>query len=201
MAGTLADRLARITFRLPGYRAVVRRVLSRPGEISLRESRFLGELVRRAPPERPIVEIGTLFGTSTRVLALFKAPETPLITVDSFRWNPHGLPRRLHAAITRHILRDAIEEHHVTLVQADKGEFYRGYDGPPPGLVFLDANHGYESTKEDILWARSVGAEIVCGHDYREKFPGVIRAVEECGGAEQVVGTVFVMKKGDLSGK
>lgn len=174
---------------------MVRRVLARPSEVSLEESRFLGELVRRAPAGRPIVEIGTLFGTSTRVLAMFKAPETPLVTVDSFRWNPHGLPRALHAAITREILRDAVDRHGVRLVQSDKAEFYRGYRGPAPGLVFLDANHGYESTKEDILWAQSVGAEIVCGHDYREKFPGVIRAVEECGGAERIVGSVFVMKK------
>jgi len=195
LARTISERLIRVAFRHPGYRAVVRRVLSRPGEVSLAESRFLGELVRRAPVERPIVEIGTLFGTSTKVLAMFKTRETPLITVDSFRWNPHGLPRSVHAAITREILRDAIAEHNVRLLQMDKGEFYERYAGPPPGLVFLDANHGYESTKEDILWAQSVGAEIVCGHDYREKFPGVIQAVEECGGAEQVVGTVFVMNR------
>ncbi len=173
----------------------MRRVLLRPGEVSLQESRFLGELVRRAPAVRPIIEIGTLFGTSTRVLALFKARETPLVTVDSFRWNPHGLPRTLHATLTREILRDAIESHNVRLLQMDKREFYQRYTGPPPGLVFLDANHGYESTREDILWAQSVGAEIVCGHDHREKFPGVIRAVEECGGAEQVVGSLFVMNK------
>lgn len=187
------EKLVRLLFRLPGYRAVVRRVLSRPGEVSLEESRFLGELVRRAPADRPIVEIGTLFGTSTRILALFKARETPLITVDSFRWNPHGLPRPLHARITREVLADAIEHHNVRLMEMAKGEFYRTYDGPPPGLVFLDANHGYESTKEDILWAQSAGAAIVCGHDHRDKFPGVKRAVEECGGAEQIVGTVFVM--------
>jgi predicted O-methyltransferase YrrM len=195
LGSKLIDRLDRLTFRLPRYRALARRLLARPSEISLREARFLGELVRRAPPERPIVEIGTLFGSSTRVLAMFKAPGTPLITVDSFRWNPHGLRRPMHAAITREVLREAIDEHDVRLMEMDKGEFYRTYVGPSPGLVFLDAHHGYESTLEDIRWAQSAGAEIVCGHDYREQFPGVIRAVEECGGAEQVVGTVFVLKR------
>lgn len=194
MAGTLGERLVRLTFRLPGYTAVARRILARPSEVSLTESRFLGELVRRAPRERPIVEIGTLFGTSTRVLALFKARETPLVTVDSFRWNPHGLPDELHARITADALREATEEHNVRLVRMDKGEFYRTYSGPPPGMVFLDAHHSYESTREDIRWAQSAGAAIICGHDYREKFPGVIRAVEECGGAETVVGSVFLMR-------
>lgn len=193
MARSFTDRLVRVTFRVPGYRAMVRRVLGRPSEVSLEESRFLGELVRRAPRDRPIVEIGTLFGTSTRVLAMFKAPETPLITVDSFRWNPHGLPRRVHSAITREILRDACDRHNVRIVEMDKDAFYRQYDGPAPGLVFLDANHDYESTKRDIEWAMSAGAEIVCGHDYRDRFPGVIRAVAECGGASEIVGSVFVM--------
>lgn len=194
MAGTLGDRLIRLTFRLPAYQAVARRILSRPSEVSLTESRFLGELVRRAPRDRPIVEIGTLFGTSTRVLAMFKDPATPLVTVDSFRWNPHGLPDEVHAQITAESLREAMEEHNVRLARMDKGEFYRTYDGPPPGLVFLDAHHSYESTRDDIRWAQSAGAAIICGHDHRDKFPGVIRAVEECGGAETVVGSVFVMR-------
>lgn len=195
MRRSFANRLVRAAFRVPGYRALVRRVLVRPSEVSLDESRFLGELVRRAPRDRPIVEIGTLFGTSTRVLAMFKAPETPLVTVDSFRWNPHGLPPRVHSAITREILRDACEHHNVRIMEMDKDAFYQRYDGPAPGLVFLDANHGYQSTKRDIEWAFSAGAEIVCGHDYRDTFPGVIRAVEECGGAAEVVGSLFVMNR------
>jgi len=193
LPSSFTDRLVRVTFRVPGYRAMVRRILVRPSEVSLDESRFLGELVRRAPRDRPIVEIGTLFGTSTRVLATFKARATPLITVDSFRWNPHGLPPRVHSSITRENLRDACAGHNVRIMEMDKDAFYRTYDGPAPGLVFLDANHGYESTKRDIEWAMSSGAEIVCGHDHRDRFPGVIRAVEECGGASEIVGSIFVM--------
>ncbi|MGH7462929.1 MAG: hypothetical protein ACREMA_18140, partial [Longimicrobiales bacterium] len=116
-----------------------------------------------------------------------------LITVDSFRWNPHGLTRRQHAHITRSVLGEAAEFHNIELRQLDKQEFYTTYDGPAPGLVFLDANHGYESTREDLLWACSAGAEIICGHDYCPRFPGVLRAVQECGGAAEVVGTVFVL--------
>src|SRR5687767_15973707 len=117
MATKLGERALRWLFRLPGYRSMVRRVLSRPSEISLTEARVLGELVRRAPGRRPIIEIGTLFGSSTRALALFKPVETRLITVDSFRWNPHGLSRQQHARITQQSLRDAIDQHNVELRQ------------------------------------------------------------------------------------
>jgi hypothetical protein len=128
------------------------------------------------------------------VLAMFKAPATPLLTVDSFRWNPHGLPDEVHARIAAESLREATEEHNVRLVRMDKREFYRTYHGPPPGLVFLDADHGYQSTRADIRWAQSAGAAIICGHDHRDEFPGVIRAVAECGGAETIVGSLFVMR-------
>src|SRR5688572_9170076 len=92
----VSEKLIRLSFRIPGYRNIVERVLSRPSEISVSEARFLGELVRRAARGQPIIEIGTLFGSSTRLLILFKPVETPLITVDSFRWNPHGLTRAQH---------------------------------------------------------------------------------------------------------
>ena len=196
MSTSFKERALRIAFRLPGYRALVQRVLLGRSEISVAEARFLGELVQRAPADRPIIEIGTLFGSSTRILALFKAAETPLITVDSFRWNPYGLTREQHARITRHALRELMQRDNVELVERDKQIFYAAYKGAPPGLVFLDAHHSYESTLADIRWAQSVGAALICGHDYRPAFPGVMRAVAESGGAAEVRDSMFVLKPG-----
>jgi predicted O-methyltransferase YrrM len=187
------EKLIRLAFRIPGYRNIVERVLSRPSEISLSAARFLGELVRRAAPGRPIVEIGTLFGSSTRVLIMFKPVETPLITVDSFRWNPHGLTREQHARITKRLIAEAANQYNVQLCQMDKSDFYASYSAAAPGLVFLDANHSYESTSQDIHWAKKAGAGIICGHDYSNRFPGVIRAVVENGGVAEIVDTLYVM--------
>ena len=180
---------------MPGYRYIARRILSHRSEITLTEARFLGELVRRAPPELPIIEIGTLFGASTRVLAMFKRPETALITVDSFRWNPHGLTPAEHARVTAELLREAVTHQNVRLEQMDKADFYAGYSLGRPGLVFLDANHSYESTLQDIRWAQSVGSTIICGHDHCARFPGVMKAVAECGGASAVVDSLFVLNR------
>jgi hypothetical protein len=60
-------------------------------------------------------------------------------------------------------------------------------------LVFLDAVHTYDETKEDIQWARRVGASVVCGHDYCERFPGVIHAVNEFGHPSQLRGSLWVL--------
>lgn len=190
-AGSIMSKLLRLAYHLPWHYSIVRQILSRRSEISFEESRFLGSLVQAVPSGQPIIEIGTLFGGSTRVLVLFKPRDTPLITVDSFRWNPFGLTRDQHATLTRDILADAIQHHNVTLAELDKDRFYATYAGAVPGLVFLDANHSYESTKRDLAWALDIGARVICGHDYSPAFPGVVKAVDEVGGAGKLVGTLF----------
>ena len=49
-------------------------------------------------------------------------------------------------------------------------------------LVFIDGDHSYERTKEDIeAWRPKLfgSGSILCGHDYCSDFPGVQRAVAE----------------------
>jgi hypothetical protein len=58
--------------------------ISAPRHISVEKARFLGELVRSAAPSDAIIEIETLFGFSTMVMTLAKAPQQPLITVDNY---------------------------------------------------------------------------------------------------------------------
>jgi predicted O-methyltransferase YrrM len=163
------------------------------GQISLTEGRFLGSLVSALPGPGPIVEIGTLFGWSTRIMTLFKEPGRELLTVDSFAWNPLGLSADDHFRATSRILADAVQGQNVRLIRQDKREFYATYAGLPPALVFLDAIHTYEETQADIAWARKVNAAVVCLHDYGPGFPGVVRAVDEAGGARTVVGSLAVL--------
>lgn len=170
------------------------RALATTSQLSLAEGRFLAELVRSSDPSRPIIEIGTLYGWSSLIIALTKPPEQPLITVDNYSWNPLGMTPEAHYSATRLRLAEAVEHYNVKQIRMDKDEFYSQYDGPPPALFFCDADHGYEATKADLEWARKVGADIICGDDYSaEKFPGVVRAVEEMGGASKVVDELFLL--------
>jgi len=51
----------------------------------------------------------------------------------------------------------------------------------PFDLVFIDAGHDYENALADInaWWPLVKQGGYLCGHDYQQKFPGVMRAVAQ----------------------
>lgn len=164
------------------------------GEISHREAAFLLGLVQGLEHPRPIVEIGTLFGFSTAVLALGKQKSQHLITVDNYSWNPYGLSADSHERVTRRRLRGLCSDGTVKVIRQAKSQFFETYNFGPPALVFLDADHSYEATREDILWAKSVNADVIAGHDYSPgRHDGVVKAVDEQGGVRQLCESLFVL--------
>lgn len=128
-------------------------------------------------------------------MALAKPAEMELITVDAYYWNPLGLSKRDHFAITSRILEEAIQKYNVKQVRQDKAEFYRSYSGPEPALIFLDADHSYEGTRDDLEWATKYENAIICLHDYRKEWPGVIQAVDEFGGFDRIAGSLCVLRR------
>ncbi len=141
----------------------------------------------------PIIEVGTLLGITTTTMALVKAPKQKIITVDLYCWNPWGFTPDVHEALTSQILQYLVQTGHVERIRMDKDEFYRTYQGPAPSMVFLDAMHDYEATKRDIQWASRIGAKIIAGHDYCDKFPGVVQVVDEFGGPRKLGGSVWAL--------
>jgi hypothetical protein len=175
-----------------GFLRAVKPVNVQQSTLNMVERSLLRQLVAQASRhDGPIIEIGTLIGATTTRLALWKSAPQQIITVDNYRCNPWRLSPEQHHALTAQVLFCLVEMGEVVQVQMDKNEFYRSYDGPAPALAFLDAVHTYEDTKVDIQWARRIGAAIVCGHDYCERFPGVMRAVDEVGPVAQLRGSLW----------
>jgi hypothetical protein len=153
---------------------------------------FIQQLVRESRQyPGPIIEVGTLLGVTTTNMALAKAPEQKIITVDLYCWNPWGFSPDAHEALTAQMLHYLVQTGHVERLRIDKNEFFRTYQGPAPSLVFLDAWHDYEETKKDLEWAKLVGAKIISGHDYCDEFSGVKQAVDEFGGPRQLGGSAW----------
>jgi predicted O-methyltransferase YrrM len=150
------------------------------GSISEAEEKELIDLTSKASAfPGPIVEIGALFGFTTQLLATYKPADKELIAVENFTWNPFGIPPEDHRLITRRVLRYNVVHCNTSVFDGSKRDFYSGYKGERPAMVFMDADHSYEGTKEDIAWAIKAGARIIAGHDYSEIFPGVKRSVDE----------------------
>jgi predicted O-methyltransferase YrrM len=171
------------------------KAVSAQGHITIEEARFLTELVRQTQPDETLIEIGTLFGFSTLVIALAKQARQPLITVDNYSWNPLGMTSEAHRLATAAMLKEAQATENVHVLASDKDAFYAGFDrSTRVGLFFCDADHRYEATKADLLWARSIGARVICGHDYDPvRHKDVTRAVDELGGPRRLVGSLFVL--------
>jgi len=171
------------------------KAISAQGHVSMAEARFLSELVRETSPSDAIIEIGTLFGFSTMVMALAKDAGQPLITVDNYSWNPLGMSSAAHRRATGAMLEEARGTLNVQVLAEDKDTFYERFDrSRPVGLFFCDADHRYEATRADLLWAREIGAKIICGHDYHPvHHKDVTRAVDELGGPRRLVGSLFVL--------
>ncbi len=127
----------------------------------------------------PVIEFGTLFGITTKVMASVAAESQRVVTVDNFCWNPFGLTPELHETFTRKILRMELVSGRVELTIAGSAEFRKSYNGEIPSMVFLDADHSYEAVKDEIQWAKSLGVPLISGHDYRNARFGVTQAVDE----------------------
>lgn len=155
---------------------------------------LLADLVRESAQfDGPIIEIGVLAGRTTQRIATVKSPEQKILAVDNFCWNGWGLTPDEQYSLVQLSLGYLVDTGNVEICRIDKDEFFQTYSGPTPSLVFLDAMHDYKETKKDILWAKKVGAKIICGHDYCEDFPGVMKVVDEFGGPTRLAESLYVL--------
>jgi Methyltransferase domain len=143
--------------------------------------------------EGSIVEIGTLFGHTTNLLASLKRIDVPLIAVENFSGNPFHLPQDVHRQFTRRTLRYVLDHCSTQIFDGDAADFYSANKTLRPSLVFIDAGHEYEMVRQDIEWAVSTGCPVISGHDYIDIHPGVVKAVDETFGEKiSLYGSVWI---------
>lgn len=149
--------------------------ISEQDELGLREA-----VARAAAAPGPIVEIGTLFGWTTQLLASLKSPEKELIAVENFSWNPFCIPPDDHRVVTRRTLHYCIQHCRTRIFDGSARDFYETYRGPTPSMVFIDGDHSYEGVQADIAWALQRGVPVIAGHDYQHALhQPIVRAVNE----------------------
>lgn len=128
-----------------------------------------------------VVEIGTLFGSTTRQLS--NISNTRLTTVDNFTWNPLGLDPLTHEKFTRHLLRDT----RITIIKENSLDFLKREKDID--FVFLDGDHSYDAVRNELLALKENGVKHISGHDWGDERFGVTKAVREIlGMPDQIIG-------------
>jgi len=138
------------------------------------------------------IEIGVYHGRTTRMLAELCGGR--IISIDHFSGTPTDLPEmaqdpQSHKQCFENNLREYIDSGKVELLDATSAEASSLLCGRDvkADAIFIDGNHDYESTYEDItnyLPLVKPGG-VLFGHDYAQlepewtSFPGVAQAVGE----------------------
>jgi predicted O-methyltransferase YrrM len=134
-----------------------------------------------------LVEIGSWKGRSTSFVGpVCKERGTRLVCVDHWRGSVDGMAARYAASLATEDVEQVFRANMAALdipVEVLSMSSREAAERFPPGSVdrvFVDGSHDGESVAEDLrLWsARLVPGGVLAGHDYDEKHPELVVAVE-----------------------
>lgn len=144
-------------------------------------------LAERAQERERIVEVGSWMGRSTLALALHT--EGTVWAVDTWGGTPdeqaHNIVLRGKPEdwLRREFDRNTAAVKNISPMPCPSVDAAASFAacGAKFDMVFLDGAHDYENVRADILAWRPLLKKtgLLCGHDYSNSFPGVVRAVRE----------------------
>ena len=142
-------------------------------------------LVKDVPDNGVMMEIGVFVGGSLACLApTIKQKNLTVIAVDIFDAANYNEPRVMTDKQNMRQRFDATMLHvglEPIVIDRTKGNVLTMFK---MDLVFVDADHSYESCKKDIEFALSIikPGGVIAGHDFDLDHPGVLKAVHEAFG-------------------
>jgi predicted O-methyltransferase YrrM len=158
-------------------------------QTALEDIAFLQSLVHRYFVRPRVIEVGSWLGRTA--LAMLDAGAGEVHCIDTWLGTPdpadatYAPARELgHRELLAHFCLN-MGGHLGTRVFPYVGEsaFWASVWPTSVDLIFIDADHSYQAVSEDIkAWSAHVRrGGIICGHDYHQSEPAVMRAVEESG--------------------
>jgi hypothetical protein len=123
-----------------------------------------------------IAEVGTYKGDSARV---FAAHFKRVYCIDAWEQAIFNVPNTSAAAAEAEFDRVVCQHKNIVKVKGRSTDVARSFNARVD-VVYIDAGHAYEEVRADIMAWAPKASHFLCGHDYWKKFPGVIRAVDEC---------------------
>lgn len=157
------------------------------------------KLLDKVPPMGTFVEIGCWKGKSTAYLLEEVAKDAVpknIYVVDNFKGSDNTELEKevyknidsgeLHGEFLTNILPFRPYLHGIYINESHLAAI--NFENNSVDVVFIDAGHSYENVKQDIIaWLPKVKNKgILAGHDYNDSWPGVIKAVNELLGKENI---------------
>jgi hypothetical protein len=147
------------------------------------------KMVNELPDNSHIVEIGAWKGRSTAFMAVEIANSKKKIqfdVVDTWAGSEENIHQTdaliVNDSLYQHFLDNMkLVENYYTPKRMTSLEAAATYTDNTLDFVFIDASHGYENVKADILaWLPKVKlGGVLAGDDYSSNWPGVVQAVNE----------------------
>lgn len=156
----------------------------------------LAWLYEQAQKHQTIAEVGSWKGRSTHALLTGNTKGT-VTAIDT--WKGSSDPKdKTHGRDTFADFMKNVGHFKNLTTNRNRGvDAANEYADKSFDMVFIDAGHTYEEVKEDIkAWLPKVkSGGILCGHDYhKQKWPGVVKAVDEAFGAPDGVADTIWFK-------
>jgi precorrin-6B methylase 2 len=157
---------------------IVKKAESIPSITSAAERACLAELAMDVPiTSGLIVEVGSLYGGTTAVLAL-SAPWANVITIDDFAWYPKDWnigPTSLEL-LYENMLKVGVKN--VQVYKGDSLELGKNWS-MPIDLLWIDGGHSFNFVRAD-LENFGLHAEVIALHDFDNPiWPTIRQAVED----------------------
>lgn len=137
---------------------------------------------------KTFVEVGVWKGHSISYLAkLLENKDVKIYAVDLWEKSPMAMVPQyakeveLSYKLYNMVLEDTQTRHLITDIKMDSSKAAEKFADKSIDFVFIDADHEYESVKNDIIaWLPKIkSGGIISGHDYHNGGPGIIKAVNE----------------------
>jgi len=150
-------------------------------------------LTNKIPTNGTFVECGAWLGKSSIYLcSICKKKNINVYIVDSWEGSISELQTTHRLAKEEDIFMIFINNlsgYDYTPIKAKSNDASKLFDIQSCDVVFIDMEHTYEAVKNDIeIWLPKIKiGGYLAGHDYSNDWPGVIKAVNEIFGRENII--------------
>lgn len=130
---------------------------------------------------RSIVEVGSFAGESAEILHDC-LPKADIFCVDP--WRPGYDDKDIASSHDMSQVESAFDKRtaaceRILKLKGISRDFEDNFEPLSVDAVYLDGCHTYESLKDDIEFWLSRCRLAICGHDYTENWPEVVKAVDD----------------------